>query len=53
MAPPQGFSVGQNIMWSLAQFAKVWALVLVPLFLIAGLIEGLISPVVIRALYGG
>jgi uncharacterized membrane protein SpoIIM required for sporulation len=53
MSPPKGFSVGQNILWSLAQFAKVWALVLVPLFLISGLIEGLVTPMVIRALYGG
>lgn len=51
MSPPKGFSVGQNIMWSMAQFLKVWALVLLPLFLIGGLIEGLISPLVIQALY--
>jgi uncharacterized membrane protein SpoIIM required for sporulation len=53
MSPPKGFSVGQNILWSVAQFLKVWALVLLPLFLIAGLIEGLISPLLIGALYGG
>ncbi|MFN8500949.1 stage II sporulation protein M [Kouleothrix sp.] len=52
MAPPQGFTVGQNILWSLAQLAKMWLFVLVPLFLLAGLIEGLISPLVIVALYG-
>jgi uncharacterized membrane protein SpoIIM required for sporulation len=52
MSPPKGFSVGQNILWSLAQFFKVWALVLLPLFLLGGLIEGLISPLVIAALYG-
>jgi uncharacterized membrane protein SpoIIM required for sporulation len=53
MSPPKGFSVGQNILWSLAQFLKVWALVLLPLYVIAGLIEGLISPLVIAGLYGG
>jgi uncharacterized membrane protein SpoIIM required for sporulation/ABC-type transport system involved in multi-copper enzyme maturation permease subunit len=53
MSPPKGFTVGQNILWSLAQLAKVWLFVLLPLFLVAGLIEGLISPLVIRALYGG
>ncbi len=41
MSPPKGFTVGQNILWSLAQFSKVWALVLLPLFLLGGLIEGL------------
>lgn len=53
MSPPKGFSVGQNIIWSLAQFAKVLVLVLLPLYLAAGLIEGLVSPLVIRMLYGG
>jgi uncharacterized membrane protein SpoIIM required for sporulation/ABC-type transport system involved in multi-copper enzyme maturation permease subunit len=52
MSPPKGFTVGQNILWSLAQLAKVWLCVLLPLFLISGLIEGLVSPLVIRALYG-
>lgn len=53
LAPPKGFSVGQNILWSLAQFFKVWLLVLVPLFCIGGMIEGLITPQIVRALYGG
>ncbi|HEU5090781.1 MAG TPA: stage II sporulation protein M, partial [Roseiflexaceae bacterium] len=51
LSPPTGFTVGQNIMWSVAQFLKVWALVLVPLFLVGGLIEGLLTPVIIQALY--
>ena len=51
MSPPKGFTVGQNILWSLAQFAKVWLFVLIPLFLIGGLIEGLVTPLIIRALY--
>jgi uncharacterized membrane protein SpoIIM required for sporulation len=53
LSPPPGFTVGQNMLWALAQFFKVWALVLVPLFLVASLVEGFISPLVIRALYGG
>jgi uncharacterized membrane protein SpoIIM required for sporulation len=52
MSPPKGFTVGQNILWSLAQFTKVWLFVLIPLFLIAGLIEGLITPLIIQMLYG-
>ncbi len=39
------------IVWSLAQLAKVWVFVLIPLFLVAGLIEGLVTPLIIRALY--
>jgi uncharacterized membrane protein SpoIIM required for sporulation len=52
MSPPKGFTVGRNILWSLAQFFKVWGLVLLPLFLVSALIEGLISPRVIASLYG-
>jgi uncharacterized membrane protein SpoIIM required for sporulation/ABC-type transport system involved in multi-copper enzyme maturation permease subunit len=51
MSPPKGFTVGQNILWSLAQFTKVWLFVLIPLFVVAGLIEGLITPAVIQSLY--
>ena len=51
MSPPKGFTVGQNILWALAQFAKVWLFVLIPLFLLGGLIEGLVTPLIIRALY--
>ena len=51
MSPPKGFTVGQNILWSVAQFFKVWIFVLIPLFLIAGLIEGLVTPLIIQALY--
>jgi uncharacterized membrane protein SpoIIM required for sporulation/ABC-type transport system involved in multi-copper enzyme maturation permease subunit len=51
MSPPKGFTVGQNILWSFAQFAKMWLFVLLPLFLVAGLIEGLITPLIVQALY--
>lgn len=53
MSPPKDFSVGQNILWALAQLLKVWLLVLVPGYLISGLIEGFVSPLIIRGLYGG
>ncbi|HWQ12932.1 MAG TPA: stage II sporulation protein M [Roseiflexaceae bacterium] len=53
MCPPRGFSVGQNMLWSLAQFLKVWLLVIAPLFLLAGVLQQLVSTQVIRALYGG
>lgn len=46
MKSERGVSVGQNMLWSLAQLCKVWALVLVPLYLVAALIEGMIVPVV-------
>jgi uncharacterized membrane protein SpoIIM required for sporulation len=48
---PDGFTIGQNILWSLANFAKVLILVILPLVVIAALIEGLITPQVVHALY--
>ncbi|NTU82446.1 MAG: ABC transporter permease subunit [Chloroflexales bacterium] len=53
MAPPRGFTAGQNLLWALATFTKVWMLVLVPLIALSALIEGLVTPRVIMALYGG
>ncbi len=53
LAAPPGFSVGQNLLWSLASFVKVWLLVLLPLVTIAAAVEGLITPLIVMALYGG
>ena len=51
MSSERGVTVGQNMLWSLAQFFKVWALVLVPLYAVAALIEGVITPLIVRAVY--
>lgn len=53
MSPPKGFNVGENILWSLAQLVKVWGLIVLPLLLIAGLVQQLVSANVVAALYGG
>jgi uncharacterized membrane protein SpoIIM required for sporulation len=53
LSPPGRFSVGQNLIWTMANVGKVWLLVLVPLILLAALIEGFITPVVVMALYQG
>jgi uncharacterized membrane protein SpoIIM required for sporulation len=52
LAPPPGFSAGQNLLWALAAFAKTWLLVLLPLIALGSLIEGLVTPLIIRGLYG-
>ncbi|MEI6776613.1 MAG: ABC transporter permease subunit [Chloroflexales bacterium] len=52
LAPPPGFSAGQNLLWSLAAFAKTWVLIILPLVALGSLIEGLVTPLVIRGLYG-
>ncbi|WP_026369109.1 stage II sporulation protein M [Kallotenue papyrolyticum] len=49
---PRGFSIGQNLLWSLANFIKTLLLLILPLTLLAALIEGLITPQIIRLLYG-
>lgn len=51
LRPPGGFSVGQNILWSLANFAKIWLLVLLPLTFLGAMVEGILTPMVIQALY--
>ncbi len=51
MSPPAPFTVGQNLLWAIGNFFKVWLLVLLPLTLLASLVEGLITPLVLHALY--
>ncbi|MGB9634428.1 MAG: stage II sporulation protein M, partial [Chloroflexaceae bacterium] len=53
LATPRGFTLGDNLLWSLAAFAKVWLLVLLPLIALGATVEGLVSPLIVRALYGG
>lgn len=52
LSPPGGFSVGHNMLWALANFAKVWLLVLMPLIVLAALVEGLLTTSLIVAVYG-
>lgn len=49
---PRGFSIGQNILWSLANMAKIFLFVVLPLTILGATIEGLLTPLVVRALYG-
>ncbi len=51
LAPPKGFSAGQNVLWALANFTKIWLFVLLPMILAGSLVEGLLTPLVIAALY--
>ncbi len=52
LSPPGTFSVGHNMLWASANFAKVWLLVLLPLIIIAALIEGLVTTQLVTAVYG-
>lgn len=53
LATPQGFTLGDNLLWSLAAFAKVWLLVLLPLIAVGSAVEGMVSPLIVQMLYGG
>ncbi len=53
LARPQGFTLGDNLLWSLASFAKVWLLVLLPLIAVGAAVEGMVSPLLVWKLYGG
>ncbi|WP_129626022.1 stage II sporulation protein M [Candidatus Oscillochloris fontis] len=51
LAPPPGFTTGQNLLWALAAFAKIWVFVLLPLVTLGSLIEGFVTPQIIAAFY--
>ncbi|RRR76704.1 MAG: hypothetical protein EI684_02470 [Candidatus Viridilinea halotolerans] len=53
LAPPPGSSVGHNLLWALATYAKVWLLLIAPLVALSALVEGLVTPRIIMLLYGG
>ncbi|GAC1650390.1 MAG: hypothetical protein NVS4B8_24610 [Herpetosiphon sp.] len=44
-----GASIGYNLLWSFANWLKVWLLVVLPAFLAAALIEGFLIPLVLRS----
>lgn len=50
---PRGFTIGQNILWSFANYAKMFVFVIAPLTILGATIEGLITPLIVRSLYGG
>jgi ABC-type transport system involved in multi-copper enzyme maturation permease subunit/uncharacterized membrane protein SpoIIM required for sporulation len=51
LTPPGAFTVGDNIIWTLANFFKVWLLVLAPLVLVGSLVEGFLTPHIVALLY--
>jgi len=53
VSPPGGLDVGQGFLLVLADFVKVFFLLVVPLLLIAAAIEVHLTPQIVLALYGG
>lgn len=53
VSPPPRLTVGEGLLLGLADFAKIFLLVILPMLGIAALIEIYITPAVIHALYAG
>lgn len=51
LAPPKGFSVGQHVLWSIANYVKVWIWVILPMVFIGSMIEGFVTPNIVKFLY--
>ncbi len=51
LTAPGEFTVGENLLWAVAQAVKVWLLLIAPLVLLAALVEGLLTPLVIMWVY--
>ncbi len=50
---PPAYSVGRHLQWALAVYAKMFVFVIMPLLLLASIIEVTITPAVFRMIYGG
>jgi len=53
LAPPRGFSLGDTLLHGLAQFCKVFILLVVPLLLVAAFVEFYLTPQVLLWVVGG
>ncbi len=53
VSPPEGLDVGQGFLFTLANFAKIFLFVVLPLLLIAAFVEAKITPQIVLAVYAG
>ncbi len=53
MAPPPGFSIGESLLLAIADFLKIFFLLVVPMLLVAAFIEVNITPQVVLWFFGG
>ena len=51
-ALPAGYGVGRHVLWAWATFVKVYCLLIVPMLLIASIIESTLTPLVLQRIYG-
>ena len=53
MAPPPGFAISESLLLSIADFLKVFFLLVVPMLLVAAIIEVHVTPLVVMHFFGG
>ncbi len=53
ISPPEGMSVGEGWLWALADFVKVFIAVVMPLLVIAAVVEVHVTPAVVVWAFGG
>lgn len=53
MSPPPGFSVSEGLLLSLADLIKVFVLLVIPLLLLAAVMEVHVTPLVVMRFFGG
>jgi len=53
MAPPRGLTAGEGLLQALADFVKVFGLVVLPLLIMAAITEVYVTPQVVFWVYGG
>ncbi|MBN1979242.1 MAG: stage II sporulation protein M [Anaerolineae bacterium] len=53
MSPPKGMTVGEGWLWALADFVKVFLALVVPLLVLAALLEVHVTPLVVLRVLGG
>ncbi len=52
VSPPEGFDVGQGLLLTVANFVKVFVLLVLPMLLAAAFVEALLTPQIIQWVYG-
>ena len=51
ISPPKGFDIGQALLLTSANFAKILIFLVIPLLLIAAFIEANVTPQIVLAVY--
>jgi uncharacterized membrane protein SpoIIM required for sporulation len=52
MSPPPGFSISEGLLLSLADLLKVFVLLVIPLLLLAAVVEVYVTPLVVMRFFG-